>query len=101
MAGHVAAPIPGLRFEGGRPRIALREASGIGSLRAFRNSRVSDRFTRDAFLILWAHHWASLSRSVQEILEIRPLTFHRTSDIIAGLVIVGAWLVTFLFLAHR
>jgi len=40
-------------------------------------------------------------RSVHEISGIRPLTFQRTSDIVAGLVIVGAWLVTFLFLAHR
>jgi len=40
-------------------------------------------------------------RTLQEILGTRTLTFERTADIFAGLGIVAAWLMTFLYLSHR
>jgi hypothetical protein len=56
-----------------------------------------------AILLLFSGRITTLftGRSVQEILGTRTLTFGRMSDIVAGLVIVATWLVTFLFLGHR
>ena len=56
-----------------------------------------------AILLLFSGRITTLftGRSVQEILGTRTLTFGRSSDTIAGLVIVATWFVTFLFLGHR